>query len=283
MIIAPERFASRRDTLAFVLCVVLSLSARVAPPEAQRKLAFGITNTVLQPLLAIQHQAVLMRSARASVALLAAQRDMSVLDSLQLYMLREENAQLRELLSLFSRVPMRHVAAEVLRQASPMDQFALVLSAGADKGVFEMAPVIAPGGLVGVVRDVGARTSVAVVWTHPDFRASAMTVNGTVFGIVEPRGGAGPGTALMEIRGIPFRDEVPIGSQVYTSGRGSFLGGSLPRGIPIGTVRAVAEQKEGWSKTYVVYPAVQPGSVAHVIILLGAADDIGSTFGPGFP
>jgi cell shape-determining protein MreC len=61
------------------------------------------------------------------------------------------------------------------------------------------------------------------------------------------------------------------------------LGGALPRGIPIGVVRMVAEQNVGWSKTYVVEPSVQPGSVAHVIILLGLGDDIASSFGPEFP
>jgi cell shape-determining protein MreC len=283
VIIAPERFASRRDTLAFIVCILLSLSARVAPPPVQQAIASAISNTLGRPLLWIQNQAEIMRAARVNVVRLTAQRDSTVVDSLQLYVLAEENAQLRELLSLTSRMPTRHVAAEVLRQASPMDEFTMVLSAGRDRGVFEMAPVISPRGLVGVVRRVDASTSVAVVWTHPDFRASAMTADGSVFGIVEPRGSAGPYTSLMEIRGIAFRDEVPIGSQVFTSGRGSYLGSALPRGIPIGFVRMVAEQNEGWSKTYIVEPAVQPGSVSHVIILLGSADDIASSFGPEFP
>lgn len=283
MIIAPERFASRRDTLAFVVCLVLSLSARVAPPPVQQGIALGLSNTVLVPLLWIQHQAELMRSARANAAQLTAYRDSIAVDSLQLFMIQEENSQLRELLALSSRMPTRHIAAEVLHQPSPLDEFTLLLSVGRDKGVQEMAPVVSPRGLVGVIRNVGLRTSVAVLWTHPDFRASAMTADGTVFGIVEPRGSAGPHTSLMEIRGVAFRDDVPLGSQVFTSGRGIYLGGALPRGIPIGTVRSVAEQNEGWSKTYVVEPAVQPGSVAHVIILLGASDDVASSFGPEFP
>jgi len=281
--IAPERFASRRDTLAFILCVVLSLSARVSPPQVQQTVAIGVSNTVLAPLLAVQRQAVLMRQARAGVALLSARRDSAAVDSLQLFMLAEENAQLRELLALAGRIPSSHVAAEVLHQTSPMDEFTLVLSAGRDDGIVEMAPVIAPSGLVGVVRSVGERASVAVVWTHPDFRVSAMTADGTVFGIAEPRGSAGPHTALMEIRGIPFRDDVPIGALVYTSGRSSSFGGAFPRGIPIGTVQALAEQNVGWSKTYVVRPSVQPGSVSHVVVLVGGSVDVSAAFGAEEP
>ncbi len=282
MIIAPERFASRRDSIAFIVCIVLALSARVSPPQVQDEIASNV-RLVSTPVLWIQDQANLMRSALATVAQLTARHDSTVVDSLELYRLREENAQLRELMTLSSRVPTGHVSVEVLHQASPMGEFTLLLSAGRDRGIFEMAPVISPRGLVGVVRSVGANTSVAVLWTHPDFRASAMTSDGTVFGIVEPRGSSGPNTALMEIRGIAFRDAVPIGSLVYTSGRGSHLGGALPRGIPIGTVRMVAEQNEGWSKTYIVEPSVQPGSVSHVIVLLGTDDDVASSFEPEFP
>ncbi len=282
MKIAPERFASRRDTLAFVVCVVLSLSARIAPIPIQEQVAKPF-RTVMTPWVAMQEQSKLLREAWSRVALLTAHYDSTVVDSLQLYMLAEENGQLRELLLLSNRMPTRHVAAEVLHQASPMGEFTLLLSVGSDKGVTEMAPVIAPRGLIGVVRSVSARTSIAVVWAHPDFRVSAMTADGTVFGIAEPRGRAGSGTALMEIRGIPFREDVPIGTKVYTSGRGAHLGGAFPRGIPIGTVHTLAEQSEGWSKTYVVSPAVQPGSVSHVVVLVGVSEDIAGAFEPGLP
>jgi rod shape-determining protein MreC len=238
---------------------------------------------VMTPALWLEDQVKRTIDARAIVRQIIAQHDSAVVDSLQLFMLVEENTQLREQLSLYGRLPTQHVSAEVLRQTSPLGEFTLLLSAGSEDGVTDLAPVIAPDGLVGVVRSVGIRTSIAVVWTHPDFRASAMTADGTVFGIAEPRGRAGPRTALMEIRGIPFRDDVPIGSLVYTSGRGSHLGGAFPRGIPIGTIRTLAEEIEGWSKTYIVSPAVQPGSFSHVIILVGAEGDVVEAFQPENP
>jgi len=280
--IAPERFASRRDTLAFIFCVMLTVAARVAPPQVQDFLSESI-RVVMVPATWLQEQTELTLEARPLVAMLSAQRDSAAIDSLRLYTLSEENAQLRELLALSVRMPTRHVAAEVLHQSSPLGQFTLLLSVGSNDGVSEMAPVIAPQGLVGVIRNVGGSTSLAVVWTHPDFRVSTMTADGSVFGIAEPRGRTGPRTSLMELRGIPFREDIPIGSQVYTSGRGIHLGGAFPRGIPVGTVRALAEQSEGWSKTYVLSPAVQPASVSHVIVLVGADDDIATAFQPELP
>ena len=277
MKLAPERFASRRDTLAFGICVFLSIVARLSPGYVQDSVELAVLY-VSMPVLWIQERAELLSTAWTSINSATAERDSAAVDALQYLMLSEENAQLRELLQLSRRTPILHVSAEVLHQSSPLNEFTLLLSVGRDRGVTEMAPVITSDGLVGVVRSVAIGSSVAVAWTHPDFRVSAMTSDGTVFGIVQPRGMSGPLTALMEVRGIPFREDVPIGSMVYTSGRGSQLGGAFPRGIPIGTVRALAEQREGWSKTYVVEPAVQPGSVSHVLILLGADADISSAF-----
>ncbi len=278
MIIAPERFASRRDTLAFVVCTLLSITARVAPSELQHAVASSIRNTVLAPFLAIQNQAVLMRTSRSRLTSITEQRDSMALRVLEIFALQEDNEQLRRLLALSARVPVPHVAAEVLHLGFAADALTLVLSAGRNHGVEPMAPVVAPGGLVGVIRSTAARTSVALVWTHPDFRASAMTADGSVFGIVAPHGSEGPNTMLMELRGVPYRESVSAGSWVYTSGLGSALGGVYPRGIPIGTVIAVGEEREGWSRTYVVRPAVHPASISHVIILTGIGENVAAAF-----
>ena len=165
----------------------------------------------------------------------------------------------------------------------PAHGLTLLLSAGRNRGVEPMDPVVAPGGLVGVVLRTDARTSIAMVWTHPDFRASAMTADGRVFGIVAPYGSEGPAAPLLELRGVPFLERLPIGTQVYTSGLGSRLGGVYPRGIPIGTIADVGEEEEGWSRTYVVRPAVATGSVQQVIILTDNVGYVGDAFEPETP
>lgn len=276
MSLAPGRFSSHRDTLTFVVCLLLSVVARLLPPAAQEQVASAIRD-VGRPLLALQDRAVDLKLARTQHERLVAQRDSLFLEALAAQVLREENERLRELMGLARRVPVRHVAAQVLHQAEATDGFTLVLSAGRDRGVVAAAPVIAPGGLVGVVRTVDARTAVAMSWAHPDFRVSAASEGGDVFGIVAPHGSGGPNTMLLELRGVPYCQVVPAGTAVFTSGLGG-TGGVYPRGIPIGVVVAVADERQGWSRTYVVRPAVHPGSLSHVLILTGAVVDVSAAF-----
>lgn len=269
----PEKYSSRRDTLLFTVCLLLSLGARVMPEPWQNALAASIRRSVLGPFLVLQRQAEELKTYRLRLSQVIAERDSAVVARELLEQLREDNAQLRAALALSQRLPVRHVAAEVLHQSLPTDGYTLVLAAGSKQGVRALSPVIAPRGLVGLVRSVGTNTSVAVTWAHPDFRASAMTANGSVFGIVAPRSGGGPFDLLLELRGVPYTETVAPGTAVYTSGLAFGAGGVFPRWIPIGTVLSVGEELEGWARTYVVRPNVHPAAVSHVVILLQEVAD----------
>jgi rod shape-determining protein MreC len=279
---ASERTASRRDTLIFVACLILSIAARSVPREWGYAVAAGFRSTLLAPLIALQTQAELLKTSQTRFAAVEAQRDSLVLLADSVAALRLENDQLRAVLGLRGRLATAHIPAEVLHDASPLKEFGVILSAGRAQGVRPLAPVLTPKGLLGVVTDVGANTSVAMLWAHPEFRASAMTLDGSVFGIVAPFGNKGPNRMLMELSGIPYREQVPPGAMVYTSG----LGDVYPRGIPLGTVLQVGSEGEGWSRTYLVLPAVHPAEVTHVIILTGptsASTDLRSPFKPTVP
>lgn len=277
MTFAPDSSSSRRDTIAFVACLVLAVAARVSPPGVQDAVAAGITRTVLAPFLFVQHQAEVIQASRGQHLQRVATRDSTLLLALQSAALEQENEELRRILGLSARLRVRHVSADVLHQALPTSGLMVVLSVGRDDGVRAAAPVVAPAGLVGVVQRAGAHQSVALLWTHPDFRVSAMALGGSVFGIVAPRGSEGPGTPLLELRGVPYQQDVPPGTIIYTSGQGGGQG-VYPRGIPIGTVVAVGEEEVGWSRTYVVRPAVHPASISQVIVLVGPAIDLGEAF-----
>lgn len=258
-----QTYASRRDTIAFVVCLALSVIARADPLGVSPQIAAGLRASVLVPFISLQHQTQLIRDRREEFAQLVRTRDSVVMVTQDVANLRSENVRLRTLLGLSQRLHIDHVAAEVLHQVEQGDMNTLLVTAGSNLGVRPFAPVIAPEGLVGYVFEVGPTSSVVHTWTYPDFRASASTVNGSVVGLVAPRAGIGP-SSVLEIREVAHLATLEPGTPIVTTG----LGGVYPRGVLIGTSSAMTDEQAGLSKTYQVEPAVHPAAVSHVLILL---------------
>jgi len=277
MALGADRYASRADTLIFVACVILSVAAMSLPSNWRDPIATVLRTTVLAPLLALQEQSDQLSAARAHYDAVVAQRDSAALAATFLPELRGENARLRALLGLEQRLGIAYVSAEVLHQSAPTDPLTFVVSAGTKQGVRPLAGVVSPEGLVGIVSSADARRSVIVTWANPEFRASAMATDESVVGIVQPHGSEGPGVWLLELRGVPYRQVVPIGTLIVTSG----LGGVYPRGIPIGTVVGVASET-GWERMYLVRPAVNTAVVSHVLIFTGTKSGEGADLRSAF-
>jgi rod shape-determining protein MreC len=276
MALGADRYATRGDTLVFLGCVALSLVAMSLPAGTRDPLARGLRRTVLLPFLQLQYQSELLRTSRARFAQVVAERDSAVLATAFQGELRAENVRLRALLGLGTRLGFGFVPAEVLHQATPTDPLTVVISAGTRQGVRQLAPVVSPEGLLGIVKATDDGTSVVATWANPDFRASGMAVDGSVFGILAPPGASGTGVWLLELRGVPYRQVVPTGTVILTSG----LGGVYPRGLPVGTVLGIASESE-WERTYLVRPAVPPGAVSHVMVLgTQRGEDLGGAFVP---
>jgi rod shape-determining protein MreC len=272
--LGADRYGSRADTLVFVVCVAVSVAAMSLPDAWRDPFARVLRQTVLAPLLALQQQSELLRTSRARFERVEGQRDSAMLAATFLPELRNENLRLRNLLGLGARLGSGYVAAEVLHQAEPTSELTLIVSAGRHQGVRPFAPVVAAEGLVGVVSAADANTSTVVTWAHPEFRASAMGADASVFGIVQPGGAESPGIWLLELRGVPYRQTVAPGTVIVTSG----LGGVFPRGIPIGLVTAETAEASPWERRYVVRPGVHPAAVSHVMILIAARDDLRGAF-----
>jgi rod shape-determining protein MreC len=177
--------------------------------------------------------------------------------------LESENDRLRKLIGLGSRIRTGFIPAEALHGRGVRDETTVILSAGSRAGVSRFSPVIAPEGLVGVVDQVDPTMSHAMLWTHPDFRVSAMSPDGTAFGIAQAHLTGATGGYLIELRGVPFRATLKAGQMIVSSG----WGGVWPRGIPIGTVLQEIKTSEGWARTYLLRPAVNPADVYQVMIL----------------
>jgi rod shape-determining protein MreC len=257
----------------FLLLLVLAAVVLMAlPHERQLTLSTAMRSTILAPVLGLQTWVSEARTAGASIAELAAERDSLTARLLTLQGVEEENLRLRALLGLAERGRGRFRPANLAPagRAGEVVKRSFVLDRGSSAGVSRDAPVVAPGGLVGIVRSVGPRQASGDFWTHPDFRVSAMTVDASVFGIIRPLAGT-PLAMLLE--GAPFQADLPAGTELVTSG----LGGIFPRGIPIGTVARQTAEEAGWAKSYLVEPAVHPDAVREVMVLIARADTIDVT------
>lgn len=257
------RSNTRLDLIVLSACIVLALAARALPITMREPVATGIRRSFLAPLVMLQE-----RSEKGRHSLLAADAKQAYLDSLSLHAMRagsleSENERLRKLIGLGAGLRWGFVPAEALHGRGIRDETTVILSAGSRAGVSRLSPVIAPEGLVGVVDQVDPTMSHAMLWTHPDFRVSAMSPDGTAFGIAQAHLAGATGGYLIELRGVPFRATLKPGALIVSSG----WGGVWPRGIPVGTVLEEIKTSEGWARTYLLRPAVNPADVYSVMVL----------------
>jgi rod shape-determining protein MreC len=261
---ATERSFTRRDTVTFLACVGLSVVALFSPERWGQGVSDALRNSVLAPLVWLQARAEEGRTSRARLKAITIQRDSAAYLAQGIPSLMAENERLRQLLSLSHRISSPYVAGEVMHQAQATDGRTLLIDVGRDDLVSEFDPVVAPEGLIGMVLAAGRHSSVVMTWAHPEFRVAAYTASGNASGVVAPSLSGLGGEGALEFRGVPYRDSVPAGTLVLSSG----LGGVYPKGIPVGTVTGVVREQAGWERVYRLLPAANPGAVAHVMVLV---------------
>ena len=261
------RLSSRIDFLLFIGCVIIALVTLVLPLQMREPLAEVLRRSVVAPLVNLQSNAERWHTAWQLSEERTARLDSAVMRGFNAVALQTENDQLRKLLGLGARLRTGFVPAEAVHNAVREDVVTtLTLTAGTRAGVKVYSPVVSPEGVVGLVQTADPSISIAILFSHPDFRASAMSGDGTSFGIVYPhlqQGLGGTGEYLLELRGVPFRTTLSAGTMIYTSG----LGGTFPRGIPIGIVLREMKTAEGWTRTYLLQPSVNPAKVNAVMVL----------------
>lgn len=247
--------------LSWLLAAVVVITL---PHQHQLALATAIQSTVLAPPLSLQSAFRDARRMRYEAAALRVERDSLAARLLERQNVAEENLRLRTLLGLAERGRGRLLPANLYPAGRAGEQVerSFVIDVGRDSGVQPGAPVVAPGGLVGVIRVASPGQAIGDFWTHRDFRASAMTADGSAFGIIRS---LGERPLLMRLDGIPFQAELAAETDIVTSG----VGGIFPRGIPIGDVVQLTETEAGWSRSYLVKPRVYPDAVREVMVLVG--------------
>jgi cell shape-determining protein MreC len=281
----PEN--QRRDLV--IAAVLLILSWSLTGLDSSQTLGFTrfIRTTVLYPFLAAdaafeRRAALAERAARLEV-----ERDELYEQFQGAADLARENRALRELLEIPDRTPGSLVVAELVPGRPTVgDSHTFLLRSAGLRGLRVPTGVSVPGGLVGVLRSISGDVGLGEFWTHPDFRVSVRSRTGGATGIVRSFVGEG-GEVLMLVEGVPYQARMAEGAVLETAG----LGGVFPAGIVVGMVLTEAASRSGWSHSYLVEPAVQPGAVSAVTAWdRPEMGDVGSvspdpteTSGPGRP
>ncbi len=261
----------RTQFLLAAACLLAGLFLYLIPAGPQQNIASGIRLTLLRPFVDIRSALSAARSMSREADMLRAQ-----VDSLRAWVANnapaiEENRRLRVLIGLAPLVERSYRAVSVHRPGNLGSQSTVVLDLGHEQGVHGLSPIITADGLAGRVLEAHPSLSIGMDWSHPDFRASVMSEDGELYGIVGPEPAAFGGAERLILTGIPYFNVLEDGTLMVTSGRG----GVYPRGVPVGRIGGLAEVEEGWHRSYWVYPTVHPASVTHALV--GVAD----TAGPG--
>lgn len=170
----------------------------------------------------------------------------------------EETRRLRQLLHLQETLSEPVAAARVIGK-DPTNWFrTLVIDKGSRHGIRRNMPVIAVDGLVGRVVDVTPHTAKIQLVTDPLSSVGILVERTRVTGIL-----AGDLAAPARIKYLPLMADVAVEDRVITSG----MGGVFPKGIPVGTIRAVERRNGALFEDATVRPAVDFSRLEEVLVL----------------
>ncbi|MBA3583893.1 MAG: rod shape-determining protein MreC [Gemmatimonadetes bacterium] len=274
------RESLRAEAVALALAAV-SLALLTLPEPSQQALARNANHVLLFPLSQVRETFggyLGLKDENAGLGL-ELQRARLALSTAGVE--RLENLQLRRLLEFEDDQPVRLTPARVIDRNFGTLPTTFLVDVGRADGIRHDLPVVTVDGLVGKTVSVGPGTTQVLLYSHPDFSASALLVGGDhlEYGIVRPGSGG-----EMELF-LPLRSTSERGDRIVTSG----YGGTFPRGIPIGRVdRFRRDQRLSLQRIDLVDPAVDLGAVTAVFILERAtpegqpAGNVTRLFWPGY-
>ncbi len=171
-----------------------------------------------------------------------------------------ENQQLRTALHFVNRFHPHPLGADVIA-VRPIPLFnTLVVDAGSVEGVKTEQAVVVPQGLIGQVYAVNRNTADVLMLTDTSSAVGVMVqrAGSRAMGI-----GYGTGAPQLQIKNLPRKTDIKVGDTIVSSG----LGGVYPKGLIVGQVTSIAQDRGGFSERAFVQPAVDFNHLEQVYIL----------------
>jgi len=189
-----------------------------------------------------------------------------------------EIKQLKSVLDLSGKAGYQVVNAKVISQGSSATYSqTIMIDVGKNKNVTRNMTVICGQGLVGVVKEVFASSSLVMLESDPAFRIGARIAGSNEIGILS---GQGTDKAILQL--LDSQSRVKVGNILVA--RGSQAGKPFVPGVPIGTVTSVLNSSDSVSQLAEVSYFTDLRSLAVVaVVLKGANSDLRDTLVPRPP
>lgn len=176
----------------------------------------------------------------------------------QLDELYSENERLRKLLDFKKRLDYKTVSARVIGRDPSNWTSVIYIDKGKDDGIKKYMAVTTDKGLLGRTISVGSSSSKVMFITDPDSRIGVLTQrtrhDGLLYGTL---------TRECQMVYISLDADVWPGDLVVSSG----TGGSIPKGLLVGTIKDVFVDKSGLYQTAIVRPVVDLSRAEEVLCM----------------
>ncbi|ABP67452.1 rod shape-determining protein MreC [Caldicellulosiruptor saccharolyticus DSM 8903] len=178
--------------------------------------------------------------------------------------IKSENKKLKELLGLKNQIETAadyEVARVTLRSSEGWLSY-FIIDKGLKDGIRKNMVVVNNRGLVGSIVDCGLNWAKVETLLDADFSASAMVVRTRDIGVV--RGNLNlMGKGLCELKYVSKDSKVKVNDVVITSGMGEIF----PKGIVIGKIVQIKNDKFELTKNILIKPAVDIENIEYVMVL----------------
>lgn len=174
---------------------------------------------------------------------------------------RQEAERLAELLDLKTSSGIEGATGRVIGRSTDAWNQTIMLDIGSDDGVENGLTVVGSTGVVGQVVSTGSSSCTVRLLTDPQSGAAALIQSSRAEGIVR-----GSLDGLLYLENIDADVQVSVGDVVLTSG----LGGSYTRGLLIGTVVRIDGQAGDATRKIVVSPNDQASALEEAVVVFSA-------------
>lgn len=177
---------------------------------------------------------------------------------------QETAERLEKLVGLKSTYSLESTAARIIGSTGDAWTDSVIIDKGSASGFEVGMPVCSSGGVIGQIIEVSANTSTVRLITDDQSGVSAMIQGSRAQGVLQ---GQADGTLRLEY--VVSDAEVVTGDIVITSG----IGGTFPKGLPLGTVASIDRAPNAVYYTIVVRAASSAESNEEVLVITSVSED----------